>query len=169
MEASWPVALAACSGASAILVGDAYGVRYLLDLPPWLFSTAFLIAVFSGAIVVVAIIQWCLRALHKFVRWRGHQKQIAAHLGRLRALPENEIEVLFWAAQHGRQVFLTNLNHPRVEPLLAKGYLQLVAGTHDVLDWPYKIPDHVWDFLATDMATDIPEDQIEYPFGRRWP
>lgn len=150
-----------------MLVGESYQLRYLTVMPEWLLGAAFLVAVFSGAIVVVAILRFLISiptsvlAKRRFAKWK--QK----HALGLHGLPPEELYILAWAAQCGTQVFLAPFNHERLEPLIAKRYVEIIGGQHSIVHWPYRIPDHIWERARQEVANLPPEQaQLENPF--RW-
>jgi hypothetical protein len=164
MSTSWPVALAIFLGSSATLIGEAYGIEYLATLPNWLLGTAFLLAVFSGAVLAVSLLRSVLSQIARPFRIRRIRKWKAQHIEKLQRMPTQEIHVLAWVAAQNTQVFLAPLNDAALEPLIAKGYVEIVPGHHSVLDWPHRIPDHVWDFMINEVAGWPNKDQIVRPF-----
>jgi hypothetical protein len=166
MSASWPVALAICIGASAVLVGEHFQIRYLTTLPEWLLGTAFLVTVFSGAVVVVALAQWAINLMARPFRRLRAERWKSRHLEELQALPPQEGYILAWAAQQNTQVFLAPYNDQLIEPLIAKSFVEIIPGTHSILDWPHRIPDHIWAAMREWIATYPPDRQLERPF--RW-
>lgn len=166
MSATWPVALATFIGSSAILLGEAVDIRYLQTLPDWFLGTAFLVAVFSGSIVVVAIVRGLFELARRPFQYRRIQQAKVKHIDRLMGLPDEEKHILAWAVTNGTQVFLAPFNHERLEPLLAKGYVQTVGGTHSIIAWPYSIPDHIWDYLYVHRPAAGLRPTISNPFER---
>jgi hypothetical protein len=166
MNASWPVALAIMLGATAVLLSHHYEVAYVQALPGWMLSIAFLIALFSGAIIVVAIIRGLLDLFKMPFRRRRAKKWKERHVHQIGNLPQSEMHVLIWAAVNNTQVFLAPMNHERLEPLIAKSYIQMLAGRHSIIDWPYKVPDHIWDTLTADQSKLPPPDRVSSPFSR---
>ncbi|RUW26946.1 hypothetical protein EOA34_06590 [Mesorhizobium sp. M4B.F.Ca.ET.013.02.1.1] len=167
MSASWPVALAACIGSAAVLVGEAFGLHYLSTLPDWLLGAAFLVCVFSGAVVAVAILRFLFSLPRKMLAARRRAKWKRKHVEELQFLPPQELHVLAWAAQCGTQVFTAPYNHQLLEPLIAKGYVQMIGGHHSIVNWPYRIPDHIWEQASNEFASWPPEEQekqLAYPF-----
>lgn len=168
MSTSWPVALTIFIGSAAALVGEAVGIAYLAALPSWIFGTAFLFAVFSGAIVIVAALQAFSAWVGRPFRRRRAEQWKANHVEQLNHLPPEEAHVLVWAVANNTQVFLARVSHERLEPLVAKGYLQMLPGHHSILKWPYRIPDHIWEALRKD-ADELPErSKIPNPLVDAW-
>ncbi|MNR13979.1 hypothetical protein D3C85_1304240 [compost metagenome] len=125
-------------------------------------------SVCSAAILIVT----CLRGLvSRGSRWlsRGNMKKaVQEHADGIHSLPIEELHVLVWAAVNNRQVFLAPFNHERLEPLVAKSYLDKLSGTHSVLDWPYRVPDHIWKALLAQSAQLPSPDQVANPLATYW-
>lgn len=69
-----------------------------------------------------------------------------------------------------KSVIVANFNEPRLLPLVAKGYLDRMAGTHSILEWPFRIPDHVWEELMRQWKEEpfeVPQD-MQNPLLSRW-
>lgn len=168
MGASWPVALAACIGSISILVGEGFGISYLATLPRLVFGIAFLIAAFSGAVLIVAIIVKSIAGIedHRTRRRRAEAKK--RHIAALNNLPDEEKAVLNYVASCRTQVFLASMNHNRLEPLIAKGYVEVVRGMHSVVDWPHKVPDHIWNELLLLVPETQNKRALHNPLASRW-
>jgi hypothetical protein len=168
MNASWPVALTVLAACCGLLISDALGLSYLAGLPLWVLSTTFIIAVFAAAVVVVRILQGLISAVTAPLRNRRWNAAVQAHLKRMAELPPEEGAILAWAVANKRQVFIANLNEPLLAPLVAKGFIERVSGHHSILEWPYRIPDHIWDELMRQWKKDPFEANYPNPFVRGW-
>jgi hypothetical protein len=170
MNASWPVALTIFMACAGILISDYAEFRYIAGLPPWVPSAAFIAAIFSGSVVIVRLLQATISAIEAPFRRRKWQATLQSHLAKLDELPQNEAAVLVWAIASRNQVIVANFNEPRLLPLVAKGYLDRLGGTHSILEWPFRIPDHVWDELMRQWKEEpfeVPQD-MQNPFLSRW-
>lgn len=61
--------------------------------------------------------------------------------------PNEERSILAYLITSGRRAFAAEFNDRRLAPLVAKGILLKLAGTHSVLEWPYVVQDDVWEYL----------------------
>lgn len=165
MSASWPVALAILMGSSAVLVGERVELSYLTTLPDFIFGIAFLLAAFSASVLAVTFIR---SVVAQFDALRVHQRrkqQIEKHVSGLADLPNPERDVLTYVAACRTQVFLAPQAHVRLEPLVAKGYVQILPGTHSILEWPHKVPDHIWAELIR-LVEPADPTSLSNPFSR---
>lgn len=166
MSAKWPVALTILFGSGSLIVADQSAVKYVQSLPDWFLSIAFVAALFSSSILLVALIEALISLViapfqkRRLAAWRAKQVE------KLNELPPEELYVLLWAARAGRQIFLAQLNEPRLEPLIAKGFVVAVRGSHSILDWPYKIPEHIWNAVRKEIVGQPPGGTLESPFSR---
>lgn len=168
MSASWPVALAILLGALGTLVGYSLKLPFLAGLPSWVFGTAYIVCVCSAAILVVTCMRGFVSGAGRWMSRGNMKKAVQEHADGILSLPIEELHVLVWAAVNNRQVFLAPFNHERLEPLVAKSYLDKLSGTHSVLDWPYRIPDHVWKSLRAQVAEMPSRSEVADPFARGW-
>ncbi|RVL05647.1 super-infection exclusion protein B [Sinorhizobium meliloti] len=168
MNASWPVALAILLASCALLIGEAVGLKYLQGLPPWTMGSIFIVAVFSGAVVVVRLVQLLVSALGAPFRRRRREAIYRKHLARLDELHPEEAQVLVWAALNNRQVIIADFNDIRLAPLVAKGFVDRLGGTHTMWEWPFRIPDHVWDELKRQVKEENIEMNVPNPLADRW-
>ena len=148
MGTTWPVAAAISLGSAIILAAEGAGVSYVADLPGYLTTAIFFVAVFAGAVCAVAILQTLLQAIEK---WK-HARQVAAiearRIKKLINLPPNEHEIMSWLFSSNTQAFAAELADRRLVPLMQKGLIvQHQDGALSVLDWPHAVPDDVWDVM----------------------
>lgn len=168
LSASWPVALAALLGTGGILLGEALGLRYLRTLPEWALGATFVAMVFAAAVLAVSALRGVITGVSAMSGRRKRTLAVAAHVARLDDLPQAEKEVLAYLTLKGTQVFLAQHGHHRLEPLVAKGYVKMLGGTHSILQWPYKIPDHIWAELPERVSTDVDRSRMVNPFEPEW-
>lgn len=166
LNSSWPVALAAFVASVALLVCDAYEVEYLKGLPASTTSTAFVIAITSAALLVARAAKALVDGIGKRGSARQRALQLADHAAKAWELPDEEKHILAWAVANKQQVLLASFIEPRLQPLVAKGYLQRLSGSHSVLEWPYRIPDHVWLELLQDWQANPYTIDKPNPFQR---
>jgi hypothetical protein len=168
MSISWPIALAISIGSGIILVSNEYiHISYVQRLPEWFFTALFIIFIFSLSILIVSIIQTTFRGINILHKNRKHWANLAKHVSQISELPDEEMQILMWAAKHKRKSFVESLHHPQLEPLIAKGFIRVVPGQHSIIDWPYIIPDHIWDAICL-IAERVPDEFPDYPFNRRF-
>lgn len=166
MSASWPVALAILLGSSAVLAGERVELSYLTTLPGFIFGIAFLSAAFSASVLFVTFIRFTLAQFAKSRASQRRKHQIEKHVAGLDDLPAQEREVLSYVAACRTQVFLAPQAHVRLEPLIAKGYVQMMPGIHSILEWPYKVPEHIWAELVN-LVAPVDPASLDNPFSRR--
>lgn len=168
MSASWPVALTILIGTAAIIIGDAAELPQLAMMPNWVAGTAFIVAAFAAAILVVSAVRGAISLAMAPVRDRRQKQWMAKHLGGVDKLPPEEMHVLAWAVACRTQIISAPYFDARTKALTAKAYLQVVPGQHHTDNTPFKIPGHIWDEISKEV---IPEDIAERlrahsPFSR---
>lgn len=165
MQAGWPVALTITIAAGAIISADMYKLEYVTTLPRWALGIAFVVGICSAAVLCVAMLRGILRALHRVYWWIrsiGSTQRIAA---RLHELPHDEIHVLVWAKSQGKQVFTASIIEQKLVALTAKGLVVRHGGRHSAAEWPYSIPQNVWDAIDIAFTREDPRS-VPSPFGR---
>lgn len=145
LSASWPVALAALLGSSAIVLTKDWGI-----IPSWGISVAFVIGAFAGAVLIVLMI----RSIGSWIaRWRGRrswERMKEKQLIQLGSLSQAETLVAIWAAANRTQVFSAPYFHPAVQALRAKLLIEEIPGSHISDSVPFRFPDHVWEAITRD-------------------
>jgi hypothetical protein len=164
MQSSWPVALAITIAASALIAADSNELEYVAALPGWFLGAAFVVGVCSAAVLCVAMLRGVFRATRQVYWWIrsiGSRKRIAAQLQKL---PHDEIHVLVWAKTHGKQVFTASFLEEKLVPLTKKGLVIRHGGQHSIVQWPYSIPNNVWDAIDLAFTKEDPRS-VPSPFG----
>lgn len=147
LQAGWFPSLAAFVGCIIIVLGDYYRLPYLSSTPPWLLTTAVFVGVFSFSVLAANL------AYLPVVVWRAVKKSKAKKRFKEsveRAVwdaPFEEREILAYLVSSGRRAFNAEYNDRRLSPLVAKGMLKKLGGTHSVLEWPYIVQTDVWQLL----------------------
>lgn len=166
LNSSWPVVLAVFVASIALLICDAYEVEYLKGLPASTTSIAFVVAITSSALLVARVAQALIAGLRRIGSARVRSERQLEHARKLWELPDGEKYLLCWAVANRQQVFLANFTEPRLQPLVAKGYLHRLPGSHSMLEWPFKIPEHIWAELMRDWQANPYQINHPYPFER---
>jgi len=173
LQAGWFPALASLVGCSIIVLGDFFGVRYLNSSPEFLITAAVIVGIFSFSILVANI------AYLPVVVWRVIRKRQAREAFKviisqeIETAPYDERALLAYLVTSGRKAFVASFNDARLAPLVSKGFLLRLGGTHSVLEWPYVVREEVWDYLVEHREyyhADI-QDNAPDPFNwrsRRW-
>lgn len=83
--------------------------------------------------------------------------------------PPQEISILAYLVTSGRKAFAAEFNDRRLAPLVSKGIIVKLGGTHNILEWPYMVQDAAWDFLLENKDQLIISniDEIGDPFDWR--
>jgi hypothetical protein len=90
--------------------------------------------------------------------WKAYQrKQARAKLREmirreLDSAPKEELAVLSYLLSSGRRAFAAEFNDRRLVPLVSKGILTRMGGTHSMLEWPYVVQEDVWEYLQENRA-----------------
>lgn len=169
MNSSWPVALAICLSCLGVLGAYSYYPEYIGGLPSSTKSVVFLGAIFSGSIVLVRIVQVILGMIAFPYRFWRRKRAQAQHVRQLWDLPNDERWVLAWAVASNKQVILANFTDARLAPLVSKDFLYRLPGNHSILDWPHKVPDHIWKELQRyHRKHPFQVDTTVDPFGSRY-
>ncbi len=168
MNASWPVALAVLLACVALLLGDYADLKYLHGLPPWAMGAVFVMGVFAGSVVIVRIVQLVVAAILKPFKREKRRRAIQAHLAKLDEINAGEAYILVWAAQQNRQAFVARFDDARLTPLVAKGFVERMGGSHSILEWPYRIPDHIWAEIKRQLDEDPQREIAGNIFASDW-
>lgn len=164
MGASWPAALAIFIASVALLGADHLEMRYLQALPSWSLGAAFISAITSGSILIVALLQQTIGLAMRPIRRRRYKAAEAAHVESLNDLPQPEMWLLAWAVANQTQVFAGPYFNPYIKALIAKGLLQIPGGHHHTDETPLLIPDHIWKALKDDWKN---QPQLQELVGLR--
>lgn len=166
LNSSWPVAVAALVASVALLICDFYGVEYMKGLPSSTVSVAFVVAVASSAMLVARAAQALIAGIRSIGSARARSEQFSEHARKLWELPDGERYLLCWAIANKQQVFLASFTEARLQPLVAKGYVHRLPGSHSLLEWPYRIPEHIWGELMRDWQANPYQINHPNPFER---
>ncbi len=151
LQAGWFPALASTVGCSIIVAGDYYDLPYLGSTPDWVVSIAVVVGVFSISVLIANI------AYLPVVVWVAIKRRIEAK--KFRKVVTTEVEnasqeekrVLAYLVTAGRKAFQAEINNPMLAPLVSKGFLIKLPGTHSMLAWPYIVQDDVWKHLVANQ------------------
>lgn len=168
MNASWPVPLTILLACGALPAGDYADLKYLHGLPSWAMGAVFAVGVFAGAVVTIRIIQLIFAEARKPFKKRRRLKAEKAHIAKLNEINAEEVCILVWAAQQNRQAFVDEFSDPRLTPLVAKGFVERIGGAHSALEWPYRIPGHIWTEVKRQLAEEPQPESHGNIFGRGW-
>ena len=147
LQAGWFPALAAFVGCSIIIAGDYFKIPYLDTSPSLLLTLAVVIGVFSFSILVANIVYLPITLWKMFQKHKGRKKLTKKLVQEVEAAPASEKEILAYLVTTGRRAFAAEFNDQKLLPLVAKGLILKLGGTHSVLEWPYMVQQDVWDYL----------------------
>lgn len=147
LQAGWFVALTIFVGSSIILAGDYWSLPHLNESPGWLLTSAVVAGAFSFS-VLVANIAYIPVKLWQWLRRRKALKNIKNEISLLiNQMPDQEFSILIYLVKSGRQAFNAEFNDRRLSPLVSKGIIIKLPGSHSVLEWPYIVRQEAWDIL----------------------
>lgn len=171
MGATWPAALAIFLAGIAVLASERFELHYLATLPSWVPAAAFIAVVLSGSVLAVAAVRAVIDLARGPIRRRRQARYYAEHVAMLDDLPAQEAMLLAWAVANSTQVISAPYFNPHIKALAAKGYLQILAGSHRPHETPFRIPSHIWKALKSEAEKD-PEALRpligQRPFQGRW-
>ncbi len=169
LQAGWFPALAALVGCSIIVLGDHFSVPYLDQSPKYLLTIAVVVGVFAFSVLVANIAYLPVR-VWKILYRRRTDRKFRAHMAReIQSAPAAELAILAYLVTSGRKAFAAEFNNPKLTPLVSKGLIIRMSGTHSILEWPYIVRQEVWDYLvdhSDQFHIDIPEGAGD-PFNWR--
>lgn len=152
LSASWPVALAALIGSSALVLTQVFDLEVTRSIPAWGISVAFVVAVFAAAVLIVSVIRSLGSLIVRARSKRSWKRMKTKQLADLASLPQAEALVVLWAAANKTQVISAPYFHPAIQALRAKLLLEEIAGSHMSNQVPFRFPDHIWEVIAQDYA-----------------
>ena len=150
LQAGWFPALAALVGCSIVVLGDWYSLPYISVSPRWVLTTAVVVGVFAFSILAANA------AYLPVYFWKSHARRRArlASLERMKkevdSVPLEEQAILQYLSTTGKKAFVAEMNHPLLAPLIAKGIIKILSGTHSILEWPHIVQDDVWEYMLSD-------------------
>lgn len=150
MGAAWPVAAAISVGSFGILGAERAGVSYVDGLPDPLKTAVFFLAVFSGAVCLIAILQTLFKGVASWRAKRNEKSLRHKQIAKLLDLPPDEHHIMSWLFSANKQAFPAELADRRLVGLRQKGLIVQEGGTNSILDWPHFVPDHVWEAMHSD-------------------
>lgn len=149
LQAGWFVALTIFVGSSIILAGDYWSLPYLDESPGWLLTSAVVAEVFSFSVLVANIAYIPIRAWQRLMRRRAQRDLKDEIKSLIDQAPEQEFYILMYLVKSGRQAFNAEFNDRRLSPLVSKGIVIKLPGSHSVLEWPYIVRQEAWDILLS--------------------
>lgn len=167
VSARWPTALTVLLGSSGVLYTAANGYQYVSDLPSAVLTTCFILAIFAGASLASTSIEAAFSALKRVIGWMRSNSVKTERLAMLLDLPFDEHLVMSMLFTNKKQAFHARVDEPSLIGLIQRGLIIKQNGTHSMLEWPYLIPQFVWNAMAEnrDMFT-VPEEHQRNPFIR---
>jgi len=169
LQAGWFPALAAFVGCSIVILGDYFKLPYLGKSPDFLLTVAVMVGVFSFSVLVANVVYLPISI---WKRWEKRKKREAFRRKLIReveAAPASEQAILAYLVTSGRKAFTAEFNDQRLLPLVSKGVLVKLGGSHSMLGWPYMVRWEVWEYLIENKELyrmDIPDDACD-PFHWR--
>ena len=147
LQAGWFPALAALIGCSIVVAGDWYSIPYLGNAPKWLTTTAAYVGVFALSALIANIVYLPVRFWRNLRARKAYAEFIMAIRAEIQNAPPPEIAILAYLITSGRKAFAAEFNDRRLAPLVSKGIVVKLGGTHSILEWPYMVQDAAWEFL----------------------
>ncbi|RAZ83416.1 hypothetical protein [Cereibacter johrii] len=165
LKAGWFPALAAFVGCAIVVLGDYYQLPYLDEIPKFILNVAVIVGVFSFSILSANVARVPV-AIWKLIRNRRYARMFKEKIiSEIKAAPKAEEEILSYLVTSGRKAFVAKIDNRRLMPLVAKGILVRLTGTHSSLAWPYVVRDEAWEYLTQNRERYYYEDR----FGTRDP
>jgi len=168
LQAGWFPALVALVGCSLLVAGHWYKLPYLEVFPDWVVTTAVVIGVFSFGIIVANIVYLPV-VIWRMITRRRAKKQFKDWIQKeILAAPTAEVAILAYLLSSGRRAFAAEINDRRLTPLVTKGFLIRLGGTHSALEWPYLVQEDVWEFLQSNREQFFRPDWANQPDPFHW-
>ncbi|WP_414593353.1 hypothetical protein [Ancylobacter sp. G4_0304] len=147
LQAGWFPALAALVGCGIILIGDYFKIRYLDTTPSGIITTAVVIATFSLSVLIANVAYLPAILWQRYRRQRHNKIRKERILREIESAPPQEKELLCYMVTSGRKAFVAEFGDRRLAPLVAKGLITRLGGTHNLLEWPYIVQEDTWEYL----------------------
>jgi len=147
LQAGWFPAFAALIGCSIVVAGDWYSIPYLSNAPEWLTTTAAYVGVFALSVLLANIAYFPVRIWQSIKRKQARAEFSDAIQKEIANAPPQEIAILAYLVTSGRKAFAAEFNERRLAPLVSKGIIVKLGGTHSILEWPYMVQDAAWNCL----------------------
>lgn len=168
LQAGWFPALAALIGCLTVLVGDWFQVPYLSATPIWLLTTAAIVGVFAFSILAANVVYAPVLIWRKIQKKRAQREFRGVVRREVSSAPPEEMAVLAYLVTTGRKAFSAKFDDRRLAPLVAKGLIRKLGGTHSILEWPYMVQDDVWELLLEHKEELRVQDVDEIPDPFHW-
>lgn len=153
IRSAWPVSVGLLLASALLLWADSQKFQYTLDLPRWVFGTAFLLAIVSASAAVISLLEGLISWVRLLRLEAAYRALRDRQIKELRHLPHDERYLLCWAYANGKRIFTGNYLNGTTRNLITLGYLNVPEGTFATHRTTLIIPDHVWDALH-DMLRD---------------
>ncbi|MDD8024510.1 MAG: hypothetical protein PHX82_15535 [Paracoccaceae bacterium] len=163
LQAGWFPALAALVGCAIVIAGDWYQVPYLSSTPPFLLTAAVIVGVFAFSILAANIVYAPIAVWRSIKRARARKNFKERIEAEVFSSPPEEMAILAYLVTTGRKAFAAEFNDRRLAPLVAKGIVVKLGGTHSVLEWPYMVQEDVWQLLL------MRKDELRVPNAANMP
>ena len=147
LQIGWFPALVALVGCSIVVAGDWFQLPYLSTAPEWLVTTAVTIGVFAFSILAANLAYAPVWIFRNYRRKKFHNKIKEKMLQEISTAPPEEIAILAYLVTMGRKAFCAEYTDRRLAPLVSKGIIRKLGGTHSTLEWPYIVNEDAWQFL----------------------
>ncbi|MEQ8558800.1 MAG: super-infection exclusion protein B [Henriciella sp.] len=151
LQAGWFPALAALVGCAIIIAGDYYQLPYLSDTPDFVLSVIVIVAVFSASILIANFVYLPIEVFKTIKRSRLREKYKKQLIEEIQNASDTEKAILAYLISSNRKAFTAEFNDRRLAPLVSKGLIIKLGGTHTTLDWPYLVQDDVWAYLKENV------------------
>lgn len=147
LQSNWHTAVIALIGCLIILAGNTYQIPYLSNQPSWLLTAAAYIATFSTAILLSSIIRLPIIGWQAFIRMRQRAARRAEIESLFSSSPIEEKALLAYLYSTGQKHFTAELNHVKIVPIASKGFIKPVPGYNDIINFPYRVSDDIWNIM----------------------
>lgn len=162
LEIRGSTAAAVASASILVFVMSELGWFYLDILPTWMKALFAIVAILALALVGGNVVQWLIdEAAKKKERSRKEEERRNEQrqkdeaqanyrqnvLGYLNTLSDREREILSYLVQKNQQSFSADMAGERIGPLKQKGLVDMSSGVHTQMEWPFTIPNFVWEEL----------------------
>ena len=145
-----------------VFVMSELGWFYLDVLPAWLKAMIAAVAALALALVGGNVLQWLIDESAKKKERRSQEEERRGEelqndeaqanfrrqvLGYLNTLSNSEREILSYLVQKNQQSFSGDLAGEWIGPLKQKRLVEASSGVHTQREWPFTIPNFVWEEL----------------------
>ncbi len=147
LQAGWLPAVAALVGSLLVLAGDQYDLPYLENAPKWLTTTAAYTGVFAFSILLANIANLPVLLWNEFQKRRRRKLYLESVWRTVQEVPPQEQTILAYLFSSKRRAFVAEFNDSRLAPMVSKGMIKKLSGSHSILEWPYVVDSDVWEYL----------------------